>query len=111
MAQAVIRWEEVACPLCGAEDAAPVLTMPTSAWDRPLTHRQCRVCTLGYLNPRPARADLPLLFAQDFEAYQPTVVKPAAGTSWAWTFRRMQPGQRGNTTACRFTSVPCRIPK
>lgn len=75
MAQAVIRWEEVACPLCGAEDAAPVLTMPTSAWDRPLTLRQCRVCTLGYLNPRPARADLPLLYAQDYEAYQPTVVK------------------------------------
>jgi 2-polyprenyl-3-methyl-5-hydroxy-6-metoxy-1,4-benzoquinol methylase len=79
MAQAALRWEEVACPLCGAAEAVPVLTLPASAWGRPLTLRQCRACTLGYLSPRPVRTDLPLLYAQDYEAYQPTKAK---ATTW-----------------------------
>ncbi|HMP60080.1 MAG TPA: class I SAM-dependent methyltransferase [Gemmatales bacterium] len=73
---AEIRWETVPCPLCHAQAATTVLELSTSPWGRPLTLRQCRECTLGYLSPRPVRADLGLLYAQDYEAYQPTPVKP-----------------------------------
>jgi SAM-dependent methyltransferase len=64
-----VVWEAPTCPLCGARGEKVVLT---AASPRPgLLYRlvRCGACSLGYLSPRPDRASVGLLYADDYHCY------------------------------------------
>ena len=64
--------EEVACPLCGADDADVVLRSRDALYGKPGEYRvvRCRVCSLSYVNPRPTFAALAEHYPDDYMCYQ-----------------------------------------
>ncbi|MGA3128762.1 MAG: class I SAM-dependent methyltransferase [Candidatus Korobacteraceae bacterium] len=68
----VIRWETVACDLCGASEAERFLD--GTDWEFGLSAQlrlvQCSQCGLIYLNPRPAPSSIPLVYPPSYGFYQ-----------------------------------------
>jgi ubiquinone/menaquinone biosynthesis C-methylase UbiE len=63
--------EEVACPLCGANDAAPELESSDALYGRAGRYRvvRCRACSLAYTNPRPTFTALAAHYPDDYMCY------------------------------------------
>lgn len=84
---------DVACDLCGSDDADPILSSPDRNWPvqsrtaNPSGHVvwrlvQCRRCGLIYLNPRPAPESVHQFYPSDYYAYE------AAGDGTRLTWKR-----------------------
>lgn len=79
-ASAPICWEDADCPLCGR--VRPIILMESFVheFDRTFQLIRCHECGMGYTHPRPALADLPLLYPPHYEAYQPS--RPGDRRHW-----------------------------
>ncbi|MBI3087295.1 MAG: class I SAM-dependent methyltransferase [Candidatus Omnitrophica bacterium] len=97
-AQPVVRQagtdaEQVACVLCGSEQATP--TMTARNFDSPeqagVSYQvvQCRGCGLQFLNPRPSPAQLASFYPEHYYAYVETEPKPIGRFKafWEWLGR------------------------
>jgi SAM-dependent methyltransferase len=64
--------EEIACPLCGVDDAEVMLRSRDALYAKPGEYRvvRCRACTLSYVNPRPTFAALAEHYPDDYMCYQ-----------------------------------------
>jgi len=65
-----INWETVPCPLCGSSEEEEFLR---AAGDDGREYRlgKCRACRFVFLNPRPDKASIGLLYPADYRPYQP----------------------------------------
>lgn len=87
-AGAAIELEHVACDLCGADDAEPVLHLRDlihRTTDVPFTLVRCRRCGLCYLNSRPPPAQLDRFYPADYAPYRRSGLAAAARR---WLLRR-----------------------
>jgi len=52
--------ENAPCPICGARDFVPLITLKDRLWNRPgsFLMARCRVCSHGFLARRPARENI-----------------------------------------------------
>ena len=83
-----IELEPVACDLCGASDAEPVLHLRDlihRTTDLPFTLVRCRRCGLRYLNPRPLPAQLGRFYPADYAPHRRAGLSAAARR---WLLRR-----------------------
>ncbi|HYH64716.1 MAG TPA: class I SAM-dependent methyltransferase [Urbifossiella sp.] len=65
-----IRWEAVACPLCGHGGDRDFLRVP-GADDREYRLGECPGCGLVFTNPRPDAASIARFYPADYAPYQP----------------------------------------
>ena len=71
-----ITWEDVPCPLCRARAEEPCLSarsdirQPGGPIYRVV---RCRLCGLGYLNPRPDVASIAQFYPDEYSHYSPTL--------------------------------------
>lgn len=70
MTHAPIRWETVACPLCGAADDREFLRT-TGDDGREYRLGKCDRCGMVYTNPRPDEASIAQFYPEDYSPYQP----------------------------------------
>jgi len=77
--------EQVACDLCGADDAAPVLARD------PWRVVRCRACGLVYLNPRPAPKEI----AGDYDWFRHAPLQTASRRRKESGLRRLLRALRG----------------
>jgi len=83
-----VRLEQVACDLCGADDAEPLLDLEDIlAGTTPDRFRlvRCRRCGLRYLNPRPVAEELARFYPED---YAPFTRRGIAARVRDWQRRR-----------------------
>lgn len=64
-----ICWEQVPCPLCGAQDETPFLSAPAEPNEAVYHLVQCRSCDMVYMNPRPDEQSIAQFYPDDYEAY------------------------------------------
>jgi SAM-dependent methyltransferase len=91
------RLETVACDVCGSSESTTVLTTADRSWrlhhpglappSETWTIVECGQCSLVYLNPRPATADLASYYPSDYYAYEPAPPHPV--NNWKWRLRRI----------------------
>jgi len=72
----------VCCPLCGADDAVPVIRGRDRWHNLPGLFRvvRCRRCAMRYQDPQPTPAALHLCYPADYQAYRPRTDGVPAGT-------------------------------
>jgi SAM-dependent methyltransferase len=74
-----VVWEEVACPLCGADDKEEVLVVPGEAPGDVYRLVRCRACGMAYLSPRPDRASIIQFYSDEYHPYQPPPRETSGG--------------------------------
>ncbi len=72
-----VVWEAPCCPLCGGRDEELLLESASPLPGRPYRLVRCRACSMAYQSPRPDRATVGLLYANDYHCYLQT--KPGPG--------------------------------
>jgi len=68
-----VSWEVTACPLCGEDEADPLVTAgdPLDPGRRhSFTVVRCRACGLGYTNPRPDQASIGRFYPPDYAPHR-----------------------------------------
>jgi SAM-dependent methyltransferase len=65
-----VRWEQTACPVCGAADEDEFLRAPGDDGNE-YRLAKCRQCAMVYTNPRPDAASIGHFYEADYEPYQP----------------------------------------
>ena len=72
-AESTIQWEQVSCDLCKSTESEKELD--GADWECGVSAKlslvKCKQCGLVYLNPRPARNSLPLVYPLTYGFYQP----------------------------------------
>lgn len=74
-----VEWQEVACPLCGANDSSVVLHWREAELDAELRVVRCRHCDLVYTNPRPTPETIGRFYPNDYSCYE---LREAASRRW-----------------------------
>lgn len=82
-----VAWDDAPCPLCGHDDAEPVLEAPypTPAAGPGLVFAvvRCRRCDLRYTNPRPDPASVGAFYPADYKPHRrPRKMRLARSRSW-----------------------------
>lgn len=83
-----LRFETVACDVCGADDPQPVHVLRdliAGTTDEAFHLVRCRQCGLHYLNPRPAISELGRFYPEN---YAPFTRRGIAARVRAWQHRR-----------------------
>lgn len=97
-----VRWERVACPVCGSRDEDEFLRAPG---DDGTEYRmaRCRACDLVFQNPRPTEDTVGLLYTEDYPQYQAPARK-RGGALRALKHQLLGPAEK--TLADRIPVVP-----
>ncbi|PDW03891.1 class I SAM-dependent methyltransferase [Candidatus Viridilinea mediisalina] len=76
----LIPLELVVCPLCGADSSTPLVETPDHFGyvDGSFTVVRCRVCGLGYQNPRPTAAAFEAIYPPSYTPYQTERIEPGS---------------------------------
>jgi SAM-dependent methyltransferase len=67
-----ITWEDVPCPLCKAHAEEHCLSAPGGPGQPLYRVVRCRVCGMGYLNPRPDFASIGQFYPDEYAHYSPS---------------------------------------
>lgn len=97
-----VRWERVACPVCGSPDEDEFLRAPG---DDGTEYRmaKCRACDLVFQNPRPTEDTVGLLYTEDYPQYRAPARK-RGGPLRALKHKLFGPAEK--TLADRIPVVP-----
>lgn len=96
-----VVWDDTPCPLCGHDDAEPVLEAPDAAAEEGgglwFAVVKCRHCTLQYTNPRPDPATVAGFYPADYKPHRrPRKMRLARPRSlWNRLSGRSCPERRG----------------
>jgi SAM-dependent methyltransferase len=92
--------EDVACPICDADESKLVLTGKDALYGKPGNYNvvRCAACSLSYVNPRPTIASLDAHYPDDYMCYQ----APDAGPP---LFRSLSESIARNMTQRRLTRL------
>jgi 2-polyprenyl-3-methyl-5-hydroxy-6-metoxy-1,4-benzoquinol methylase len=82
-----VAWDDTPCPLCGHDDAEPVLEAADPAPAQPpglvFAVVRCRRCDLRYTNPRPDPAAIGAFYPADYKPHRrPRKMRLARPRSW-----------------------------
>lgn len=88
--------EEVACPVCHATDARPVVTSYDMLYRQPGTYNvvRCAACSLVYVNPRPTPSALGVHYPDDYFPYKAPENEPPFARKMAEASARDMARQR-----------------
>ncbi len=83
----VLKWEDVACPLCHARNEELVFPYTSEPDGHTFRLVRCRLCQMCYVNPRPDAHSIQWYYPEDYERYQTGDSTPSNKTS-LWTRMR-----------------------